>query len=783
MKRLLLILSVLTSLQVHAQLIINELMQSNIDCLLDGTNNFPDSWVELYNPTDQSIDLGQYRLGVTNNYWEAYQLPSKTVAAHGYTVVLCDKANTGRHTHFRLESGNGGAVYLFLNQQLVAQLTNIPKQLAPNIAYGRRVDGSDEWGWLRSPTPDASNCGQLDAVLLGNPVFSVPGQVITGGNSLSLSLSVPAGAPEGTVIRYTTDGSEPTATSPLYESSFVINRTLLVRAKLFCEGYQSPRSVTQSYIVFPREMPFAVVSIVSDERYFSDGALGILVAGNTGENFKKDWRRPINFELFTSSNSASVLNQLCETRVMGNASRGNPLKSLAIYAHKRFGKKRLQYEFFPEQRPGHTDYKSIILRNAGNDFDYLYMRDAIMQSVFLKYGDIDGQAYRPAVVFINGEYKGMLNLRERSNEDNIYTNYNGLEDIVFVEGWWTVKSGEWNDWNSFKQFYQTTHSWEEWNQVLDCREFIDIMMLNIFFNNQDFPGNNINFWRPRVASNGLPARWRVISKDTDFGLGLYDNPATYNTIRWLYTPGIDSNHDWGNAAEYTLLFRNAMQDSTFFDEFIDRSMIYMGDFLRYDRIWEEIWEPMYEQIKTEYPIHRRLFNQWWPNYDSELSKAKAWLQARPTHYISQLRGYYGLGIPVTMTINKELGEEKSDIQLYFNGVPLQHDTWEGKFFASRPIRLKAEWHGDPGYTINMWYLTYKTSSSTSPQTLYFHGDSLEWTPPYNCVEVMINAIKGEYTDMDNLSAEQIRIEKRIENGHVVIIRDGKRYNVLGGRVE
>ena len=83
---------------------------------------------------------------------------------------------------------------------------------------------------------------------------------------------------------------------------------------------------------------------------------------------------------------------------------------------------RLDYEFFPDQKPGLTDFKSLLLRNAGNDFDYLYMRDAIIQRTVASHVDIDWQAWRPAIVYINGVYKGMLNIRERSNEDYVYTN-------------------------------------------------------------------------------------------------------------------------------------------------------------------------------------------------------------------------------------------------------------------------------------------------------------------------------------------------------------------------
>ena len=45
------------------QLKISELMQSNIDCLMDDLNDFPDSWVELYNNGTTAVSLGKYKLG------------------------------------------------------------------------------------------------------------------------------------------------------------------------------------------------------------------------------------------------------------------------------------------------------------------------------------------------------------------------------------------------------------------------------------------------------------------------------------------------------------------------------------------------------------------------------------------------------------------------------------------------------------------------------------------------------------------------------------------------
>ena len=425
--------------QTQAQVVINEVMQSNIDCVMDDLNDFPDSWVELYNTSDKSVNLGEFKIGILNNPNEAWSLPHTTLAPHSHFLVYCDKEGTDRHTDFRLESGKGCCVYLFKSDNTIAdRIENLPKQPAPNIAYGRKNNGGEEWGYQETPTPSEGNCGIICNNILGEPLFSRSGYVKTNTRPFVLTLSLPEDAPEGCVIRYTTDGSEPTEASEAYTSSIAISKTTVVRAKLFCQGWLSPRSTTHSYIFFPREMTLPVISIASDGNYFYDDKKGILVQGTYNaeqKNYQYNWRRPINLEFFLKATTDCELNQLCETRVFGAASRDHALKSLAVYAHKRFGQKRFNYEFFPDQRPGIDEYKSFALRNSGNDFDYLYMRDAVIQRIMASHVDLDWQAWRPAIVYINGEYKGMLNIRERSNEDNIYSNYNGLEDIDMIENW------------------------------------------------------------------------------------------------------------------------------------------------------------------------------------------------------------------------------------------------------------------------------------------------------------------------------------------------------------
>ena len=745
---------------------------------MDDINEFPDSWVELYNSGTTAVNLNSFSISDENDPKTAWTLPNKTINPGAYILVYCDKEETGLHTPFRLESGKGGAVYLFSNGTLIDQVEGLKKQPAPNIAYGRKTDGSDSWGYMAEPTPGASNCGETCKDILGAPVFSVNGKVMKDGQPFSLELSLPEGS-EGAEIRYTTDGSEPTRTSNLYQKPISISNTTVVKAKLFLDGKLSPRSTAQSYIFFPRDITLPVISVSTDKKYFYDSKIGIYVDGNyqSGKkNYEFDWRRPINIEFFFEPEQESQINQLCESRIMGGATRGNARKSLAIYANKRFGEKRLKYEFFPDDRPGITDFKSIALRNAGNDFDYLFQRDAIIQLNTARHCDIDFQAYRPAIFYLNGEYMGMLNIRERSNEDNIYTNYDGLEDLDMFENWWELKEGTWDNYNAFKEFYnEHGHTLAEYEKWMDTMEFLNLMLVNLYYNNRDFPGNNIVMWRPRTDEG----RWRWIMKDTDFGLGLYGVSAGYNTIKWLYDPNYDKGTNWANQYDHTRLFRRLMEDTDFKREFIDRAAIYMGDWLN-ERGTRAVWDPLYDAIKYEYPHHRKLINEWWPNYNDELKNARNWVAQRTAYFYKYIADYYQLGTPLPLTVNKSLGEtERSEMEIMVNGVKLSEALFDGKFFKDRRVTLSGKSLLE-GYMITGWKVT-TTDTSGNETTETIEGGEYSFLMP-SCKGISIEAIVGadtgihsvisdeKPTELYNLKGVRVNGSKHSE---VIISRQGK----------
>ena len=734
MKQLLLLLTTLCCGSMNAQtLVINEIMQSNIECTMDDIKEFPDSWVELYNPTDAAINLKDYKISNKNKEKKAWKLPDMTVAAHGYVLVYCDKEgkeDNRLHADFRLESGKGCTVYLFTNQEVVDSLpADMKKMPAPDIAFGRKTDGADEWGYQLTATPGEANCGNICEAkhILGAPVFSEQGRVSSANSSVSLTLSLPEDAPEGAYIVYTTDGREPQPSDAAVEQpktvSLNITKTTVVRAKVCCDGWLSPMSSAQSYIFHPRTMTIPIFSVQTNDKYLNDAAIGLFANNNSKEDKKlHDWRRPVNIEFFPAEGENSAFNQLGETRIQGGQSRGNALKSMVFYANKRFDPdhKRFSYEFFPDQKPGITEFKSFSLRDGGNDFGDLYFRDLIIQRTMAKNVDLDWQAGHSAVLYINGEYMGMLNIRERSNEDNIYSNYDGLEDLDLIEISHEkinnidqfeeeFKEGDADFYNNFKAFYnEKGHSKAEYEQWIDVNEYLNVIAMNFFYGNIDFPGNNIVFWRPNDDATGeLPKRFRVIVKDTDFGLGLYGRQNSFNTIDLLYNPDNYPNDNWAFTTPATTLLKNMLEDADIRDLFIDKCCIFMGDFMNGKGTGATI-DLIKEEAMEEFVAHRDKYNPgwgWWSDNRGEITNkfndAKNWAEGRPNYFYQHIGNQWNLGTPRTLTINKT---KKIAAEITFNGIKLSGNVFDGKYFKNRTISLSATvTEGDK--TVTGWKVT------------------------------------------------------------------------------
>jgi hypothetical protein len=735
---------------IEAQIFINEFMQSNIDNVRDDLREFPDSWIELYNDSDTAVNLCNYYISDKRDYTKGWKITdSITIPPKDYILIYCDEASSGLHTSFRLESGNGGNLFIYDSLgTVIDQVTDIPKQPAPNVSMGWTEDSV--LTCFEKPTPLQPNSSQPASELLPDPVFSQSGGIYR--NWIRLVLSLPADCPKDvdkSNIRYTLDGSEPTDSSFSYSNPIILSEPKVVRAKIIANGYLSRRSLTNSYIITTRDFTLPVVSISLNPEFLWDDEFGIYTQGNgvygiegngvdLKANWNNDWRRPMNFEYFANSSEKSVLNQLGELRIAGGWSRRWPQKSLILYSNKRFGeKKRYDYPLFKDKPD--QEIKSFMIRNSGNDFWNTHFRDAAYQLFMGGKVNIDYQAYQPASVFINGVYWGIQNLRERSDEDFVLANY-ATEAIDMVENWsGKLQAGDLDAWNNlvnelWKSDSLYNHEWIM-NQI-DLDEYSNYMILQIYIANTDFPGNNVIMWRPKTETG----KWRFILKDTDVGM--------------KEKPDHDSfSHNTTGGTTEIKLFNALLSQDSFRKEFYSRFAIYMGDIL-HPITTNQIIDSLASIIEKEMQFHilrwRDSSLPWndistWKYHVREM---KNWCMQRNLYLYHKIDSFFNLGGIVKTDINTGDLIPDNTISLNVNGVHLFNQSFDGYYFKGNTLKVNLE--GDIKFT--GWEVTI-TANDQETKTIYYSKE-LEYVIPDNCTAVSISAywdpLENAVTDFSNV---------------------------------
>ena len=522
----------------------------------------------------------------------------------------------------------------------------------------------------------------------------------------------------------------------------------VVRAKAYKDGCLPSEVVTRSYFVTAEEsgrFSLPVISLSIQEDFLYDYEIGIYTAGidadtwrenNPGEvfswpfigNFRRrsdEWEYPAHFEYFEEIGKTRVLSQNVGIRIHGGGSRAFPMKSLRLYARNMYGNSRFDYNFFKNSH--HNSFKRLLLRNSGNDFptsvwepqipSRTMFRDAAIQTVFNKL-NFDTQAYQPAIVFMNGEYWGIHNIRERYDKNYLERNYNIDEDnIDLLAGKFYVSEGD-------NLHYLETIGYIEQNELtdethysyiltrIDEKNFADYQIANIFARNTDWPGNNIDYWRKRTdsylpdADYGHDGRWRWLMYDMDFGFGLWGGDEAYlhNTLEFATQPDVVG---WPNPDWSTFLLRSFLKNEAFRHYFISRYADLLNTHFLSSRLIS-VFNDIKSLIEPEIEEHLSRWNnssslqKWRSNVDIMIDFAAK----RPDVQLEHLREYFNIEgiINVELDVNNQLKGE-----LRVNTVKINSDTpgvndypypWASRYFSNIPIEIEAI--PAPGYRFVRW---------------------------------------------------------------------------------
>lgn len=592
------------------------------------------------------------------------------IAADGETVMLSDPAGTPVD---RRASG----------------------YIPPDISLGRQPDGAGDWFYFAQPTPGEANTTVGVGAILPDPQFSHSGGFHVTPIDLALT-----GAEPGQYIRYSTDGSDPDATSNLYTQPIHINRTTVVRAKVFGSGLPG-RIVTHSYLFETPPAHLPVVAIAGTPAHFWDNDSGIYVMGPNadpnfpffGANFWQDWERPVNVELFETDGTTG-LNAGAGVKIFGGWSRGHAQKSLSLFARGKYGAGSFDAAIFPGLPL--ASFEGLVLRNSGNDWQNTMLRDGLMTGL-LAGSRVDYQAFRPTVVYLNGEYWGIHNLREKVNE-HLVAAHHGLDpdriDLLELDG--QVIEGTNQDYLELLD-YIASHDiripgyYAAVAARMDIGNYIEYQAAQIYFDNTDWPGNNIKFWK----SQDPGGRWRWIMYDTDFGFALFDFGAyANNTLAFALEP---NGPDWPNPPWSTYLFRTLVQNTEFRHAFINR----MADFLNTRFAPAAVHarlDSLRALIAPEMPDHiQRWGGLSMTVWEANLRRMRTFASLRPVNLHNHIMSEFNISRAEQVLLDVAPANGGT---IRINTVVPEQYPWSGYYFNGVPVELTAQ--AAPGYRFAGW---------------------------------------------------------------------------------
>ena len=669
----------------HGQPRLNEIMSSNLtslrdahvpdtqncpvaDCIAwyrdlgysDADGDYPD-WIEIFNAGGEALDLGGYALSDDPAQPRKWAFPTVVIPAEGFLVVLAtgeDRRADYLHTNFKLNQDGETVLLTAPSGAIVDSVTT--GSIPVDFTLGRTADQLRPWSLFRVATPGKAN---------HSPPF--PGFVSEvnpshdpGGYSGPVQLALEAG-PEAGDVYFSIDGSLPDPSGSLYRRPISIATTTVFRAQAWADGQPTTPVFTGTYLIDAlHDLP--VVSLTTEPGHLWDPVEGIYAAGRDAResdriaNYWRDWERPVHVELIeTTGRREFAVN--AGLQIFGWGSRSHAQKSLAIMIRDRYGLDDLDYPLFPASRV--QTYHSFVLRAGGSDWGQAFLRDAFAQRL-VRNRDVDQQRFRPAVVYVNGTYWGIQNIREKLNEEYL-ASHHGVDpdDVDIVSRYWrrmypVVVEGDADAFLELERFLERADwndpaSYEELSARVDLNSLMDYMATEIYLANYDWPGNNNKAWRSREPGS----RWRWLMYDLDFTMASgSNNGPSHNTLSHAIDPG---DTGWPNPHWTTLVFRELIESPDFCAEFATRAADLANTIFSPDAAISELNE-VADLFRAEMPRH---IARWrdeggirsMASWEASVSTVASFLDARPDHFFQHLNEALNLSGTGTLTVESRQG--------------------------------------------------------------------------------------------------------------------------------
>ncbi len=678
--------------QLSAQIIFNEFMASNSGENADPDYNETADWIELYNSGSEVIQLKSFFL--SDNISDPYKWQISVDVEIGvgkYLIIWADGNDEGLHTNFKL-SALGEELVISTPLGVIIDSIKFGSQVS-NISMGRKSIDSNELVYFTEPTPGLVNSTKsFFDIVRNSPSFSVKGGIYDSKISLSISNKFHG------IVRYTLDGSQPNEFSSIASGLIEITDNSVVRARIFNQGMVPGPVVTNSYFFRSdnRINSLPIISISTEPDNLWDDEKGIYA-----QNSKPEWEIPINIELFENDGSdRAAFNLNAGMKINGLYSWQLPQKMLGIYFRKKYGDGKLEYPLIFDK--GRSSFKTFALRASGSDWSYSMFRDAMVQNATMGNTDLDNSGFRACIVYFNGQYMGIHNIREKIDEDFIVGNH-GLNEgsIDMVENENYAESGSLDEYLKFKESYlkdlSVNDNWDSVSKMMNVINFTDLICTEIYDGNTSI-SHNIMAWKPK--NEGL---WKWIIMDLDrgfFNVGNHLINYYINQDEWPFYKMMDNDfyrHYFGKRlADH--LFTTFNQDRI--KRLIDRHTLMIEMDMPYHiKRWKGTSSSYGDPIPS--------MDYW---YD-DIIAMKFFADERPAILLNDLSKYgFKDPIPISVSVYPENGGK-----LLFNGLKVPSSVNVGGYPQGEEITLSALENN--GYKFKGW--------KSSEQTFIISKES-EW---------------------------------------------------------
>lgn len=714
-------------------MVINEYSCANVSGPADNFGSQED-WFELYNAGGTAVNLTGYFLSDKAGNPAKWTIPSGTINAGGFMVFWASGRDTvvgtARHTNFKLTQTKPEKIIFSDPLGIIIDSLTLQPTLK-NHSRGRTTDGALSWSVFTTVTNGTSNTNPKQEYAT-RPAMSLAAGFYSGAQTVSIT------SPDANItIRYTTNGSEPTATSTAYSAPVSISSTTVLRAKAFSSNTAIPSSFVESNTYFINSPhTIAVFSVFG-------GSLMNLMTGNqsnpeTGlEYFDKTGT--FKTETYGTSNKH------------GNDSWSYDQRGIDFISFDQYGYNYSMLDQLFSTKP-RTEFQRVILKaSAGDNYPFetdgsnqqwgsgaplegaCHIRDQYVHTLSQRGGlNVDERTWEPCILYVNGQYWGVYDLREKVNDNDFmdyyydqYEKYDGstqyLQYLMTWGGTWSEFGGAQaqTDWDNLRNFITTNNMAVPANfafvdSVYNWKSLIDYFVLNSYVVTSDWLNWNTSWWRG-LHPNGNKKKWRYSIWDMDATFGHYINytgvPSQDPTAdpcnpEFLGDPGGQGHVEVLNAL---------MANPTFYQYYVSR-FIDLSNTVFQCSYMNSLLDSMIAVIQPEMQAH---INKWAPGVCSSCSmndwlgnvqEMKDFINTRCASMAVGLDSCYSVTGPYNLTVDVVPAGTGS---VTVNSITPTSYAFNGLYYGNINILLVA--NPNTGYVFDYWEST--SGDTINPDTL------------------------------------------------------------------